>query len=311
MTQPPLRVGVIGAGAIGAVLAEAAASSGASVVVCTRTPIDELTVERSGSAPVALPVRLISDPSAVDRPADVVLLTVKATDTAGAAGWLAAMCSPSTLVVAVQNGLDHAGRLSPYVPAATAVVPGLAYMAAERLAAGRVRHLAGGLLVVPESVASLLTSVLGPSSDPPSLTVRGAADMLTAAWQKLLGNLVANPITALTLRRIDVMGEPGIAGLARGVVAEAVLVGRASGACLSGDDVEKVVAGTARYGATTGSSMLYDRLAGRPLEHQYLTGEVVRRGEAFGIPVPLNSALLALLDALNRGVQGAPSAPAP
>ena len=47
--------------------------------------------------------------------------------------------------------------------------------------------------------------------------------------------------------------------------------------------------------------MLYDRLAGQPLEHQHLTGEVVRRAKAHGIPVPLNAALLALLEALDRG----------
>lgn len=48
------------------------------------------------------------------------------------------------------------------------------------------------------------------------------------------------------------------------------------------------------------SSMLYDRLAGQPLEHQHLTGEVVRRADAHGIPVPLNAAMLALLEALDR-----------
>jgi 2-dehydropantoate 2-reductase len=59
--------------------------------------------------------------------------------------------------------------------------------------------------------------------------------------------------------------------------------------------------GAGRYGDQTGSSMLYDRLAGRPLEHQFLTGEVVRRGQARGLPVPLNAAMLALLDAIDAG----------
>ena len=45
--------------------------------------------------------------------------------------------------------------------------------------------------------------------------------------------------------------------------------------------------------------MLYDRLAGRPTEHQYLTGEVVRRGDLHGIDVPTYRTLLALLEALD------------
>ncbi|HET6966595.1 MAG TPA: ketopantoate reductase C-terminal domain-containing protein [Acidimicrobiales bacterium] len=126
--------------------------------------------------------------------------------------------------------------------------------------------------------------------------------MVTAAWQKLLGNLVANPITALTMRRIDVMSSPGIPDLARGLLEEAVAVGRASGASFDPSVVEAIVAGTAQYGPETGSSMLYDRLAGRHMEHQYLTGEVVRRGERLGIPVPLNGAVLALLEAIDQAL---------
>jgi 2-dehydropantoate 2-reductase len=96
------------------------------------------------------------------------------------------------------------------------------------------------------------------------------------------------------------MDEPGIEDLARGLLLEAVQVGRAEGARLGDEDVAAVLAGTGQYGTRTGSSMLYDRLAGLPLEHQYLTGEVVRRAETHGIPVPLNAGILALLEALDR-----------
>jgi 2-dehydropantoate 2-reductase len=51
--------------------------------------------------------------------------------------------------------------------------------------------------------------------------------------------------------------------------------------------------------------MLYDRLAGRPLEHEYITGAVVRAAEQHGITVPLNRAMLALLRAsAHDGVPG-------
>ncbi|HET6793678.1 MAG TPA: ketopantoate reductase C-terminal domain-containing protein, partial [Acidimicrobiales bacterium] len=96
--------------------------------------------------------------------------------------------------------------------------------------------------------------------------------------------------------------SPGIASLARGVLEEAVAVGRASGASLDSSLVEALVEGTAQYGQDTGRSLLYARMAGRHMEHQYLTGEVVRRGAALGIPVPLNAALLALLEAIDRAL---------
>ncbi len=49
--------------------------------------------------------------------------------------------------------------------------------------------------------------------------------------------------------------------------------------------------------------MLYDRLAGRPLEHEHITGAVVRLPERHGIAAPLNRAVLALLRALNHSLQ--------
>ena len=291
-----MRVAVIGAGAIGAVIASAAAESGHDVTVCVRTPIDSLVLERDGEERL-LPVEIRAGASDLDgEAADVVFLTVKATDTAEAAPWLARLCDPATLVASAQNGLDHEARLAPYLPAGR-VVPALAYIASERLAPGRVRFLAGNRIVVPVESEPRLSEAVAEGG----LVVRGATDMRTATWQKLFGNLVANPITALTMRRIGVMREPGIADLARGLLLEALQVGRADGARLRDEDVEAVLAGTGRYGDQTGSSMLYDRLAGRPMEHQFLTGEVVRRGHAHGIPVPLNSAMLALLEAVDRG----------
>ncbi len=186
---------------------------------------------------------------------------------------MARLCGPDTLVASAQNGLDHEARLAPYLTAGR-VAPALAYIAAERLGPGRVLFLAGNRLVVPVEVEPILVQAVGDGG----LVVRGVTDMRTAAWQKLLGNLVANPVTALTMRRIGVMRDPGIEDLARGLLLEALQVGRADGARLRDEDVEAVLTGTGRFGERTGSSMLYDRLAGRPMEHQFLTGEVVRRG---------------------------------
>jgi 2-dehydropantoate 2-reductase len=287
-----VRVGVVGAGAIGAVLAEAAVASGHEVVVCVRTPIEGLSLKRGGVV-VDVDATFTTAPAAP--PCDVVLVTTKATDTRSTAPALAVLCGPETLTVCVQNGLDQELRLAPVMPAgAGPVSPALAYIAAERVEPGRVRHFWGDLLMVPAEHAERLRPTFGER-----LRVRGVDDLRTEAWRKLLANLVTNPITALVSRRVEITPASGLGGLARSILTEAVAVAVADGADLDESEVETILTGIEKLGVV-GSSMLYDRQAGRPMEHQYLNGAVVRRGVAYGIPTPVNATLVALLDELER-----------
>ena len=279
--------------AVGGVLAAAAAAAGNEVALRVRTPIAELRVLHDDVETV-VPADISTEPAGPV--ADVVFLVVKATDTASAAAHLAAVCGPDTLTVAVQNGIDHAARVTPHLPAgAGPVCPTLIYVAAERLGPGRIHHIHGGRLVVPSEHAETISAAVGTT-----LRVRATDDIVTESWRKLLANLLGNPITAITQRHMDVMRSPSIVGLSRSVLVEAAAVGRAEGAELTDEDVESVLEGVTRFGEETGSSMLYDREAGRPMEHQYLTGEIVRRGALHGIPVPVNATLLALLEAIDE-----------
>jgi len=63
-----------------------------------------------------------------------------------------------------------------------------------------------------------------------SLEVVEEADFTTAAWRKLLSNVAANPITALTSRRLGVLRDTGVRVLASTLLAEAISVGVAEGA---------------------------------------------------------------------------------
>jgi 2-dehydropantoate 2-reductase len=95
-----------------------------------------------------------------------------------------------------------------------------------------------------------------------------------------------------------VLREPGTATLGFDLAAEAVAVGRAEGAALTLDDARQTLSWLQGLPEATPSSMLQDRLAGRSMEHEGLLGPVVTLGRRHGIPTPLTSAMLALLDAL-------------
>ena len=53
------------------------------------------------------------------------------------------------------------------------------------------------------------------------------------------------------------------------------------------------------YPPEAGTSMYFDRMGGRALEVEALTGAIVAAGKRFGIATPLNGALAALLRAVS------------
>jgi 2-dehydropantoate 2-reductase len=294
--QARLRVAVVGVGSIGGVVAASLCHARLhEVFACTRHPIDRLVVERPEGE---IDVRLqgIADPSYA-YPVDWVVLSTKAHQTSATAPWLARLCAPSTRVAVLQNGIRHVERVAPLAGGAT-VVPTVVYYNGERLANDRVRlrHAYEHDLVVPDDTdgrdfANLLRGT--------QLRVHASADFTTTSWKKLLTNIVANPITALTLQRLAVLQRDDIRALCLAILEEAIAVASADGAHVSERDAQGALAMVSGFPAEGGTSMLFDRLAGRRLEVEAVTGTVVSLGERHGIPTPLNRALLALLRAID------------
>ena len=291
-------IAVVGAGAIGGLLAAELVALGHEVTLCARRPLARLRVQRE-SAPRDVPVRTVTEPGKAGAAAWVVV-ALKGQDSAAAAPWLDALGGPETIVVGVQNGVEHRSNLG------ADVLPALAYTAVQRVSDGVLHHSSGDRLIVPAQERGEAFAALFAGG---ALRVELAEDFLTAAWQKLLANLAGNPLTALTLGRASVLRTGGLRELARGLLLEGAAVGRAEGAALSDDDIVRTLAFYDALPPDTGSSMLFDRLAGRPLEHQGLTGAVVRAADAHGLDVPLNRAILALLEGLSAAAGSRSAAP--
>ena len=287
---------MIGLGAIGGVAAGCLIDTGRyDVVACLRKPIERLTLDAPDGT-VELPLNALTDPAQVN-PADWVLLCTKTHATASAAPWLKRLCTPATRVAVLQNGVDHVARVAPLAGAAN-VVPVIVYYNGERLAADHVKLRRGADqdFVVADDDAGRAFAQLFEGTP---LRVQLGEDFVTLAWRKLLINAVASPVTALTLQRQAVLRRPDIQALCLAVLEEAIAVGRAEGAKLAADEAARTLATLFTFSGELGTSMYFDRLANRPLEHEALTDAIVTAGERHGIATPLNRALLALLRAIS------------
>ncbi|HWU13175.1 MAG TPA: ketopantoate reductase C-terminal domain-containing protein, partial [Caulobacter sp.] len=91
------------------------------------------------------------------------------------------------------------------------------------------------------------------------------------------------------------------AEIMRALVGECVAVGRVEGADLPSDLPQTVVEGY-RAGPPDGINSLHaDRAAGRPMELDARNGVIVRLGARHGIATPVNTMMVALLEAATAG----------
>ena len=129
MTAFP-KVALIGPGAIGTTIAAALFERGRAPMVCGRTAHSALVL-RTDEGEIVVPGPVHTDPTAIAAPFDLVFVAVKATQTEAIAPWLAALCSPDTVVCVLQNGVEQRQQFAPLTGGAT-VLPSVVWFPAQR-----------------------------------------------------------------------------------------------------------------------------------------------------------------------------------
>jgi 2-dehydropantoate 2-reductase len=289
-----MRFAVMGAGAVGCYYGGMLARAGHEVVLVGR-PAHVDAVRREGLRLQAqtfderVQMRADTEVAAVAG-ADVVLCCVKSPDTEDVARAMQPHLAPGTLVLSLQNGVDNAERLRAVL--AQEVLPAVVYVATEMAGPGHVRHHGRGELVIgPSPRSAALVEVFGAAG----VLVQVSDNVAGALWAKLVLNCAYNALSAITQLPYGrlVQGE-GVGEVMHDVVDECLAVAHAEGVTLPGEAHEAVrrLAGTmpAQY-----SSTAQDLARGKPSEIDHLNGLVVRRGEARGVPTPVNRALWALV----------------
>jgi 2-dehydropantoate 2-reductase len=313
MNQPPhswpRSVAVIGPGAIGLAIASRLFERGLAPLLCGRSPFDTLRVDHTSRPPwrrdAVAPLLDAAEASGLGAQ-QLVFLCTKAHQTAAAAPWLRSLCGAQSLLVVVQNGVEHEQRVRAALqleagqPLPCQLLPAVIDLPATRPTPGHSVLRRDGLALVPAGEAGRgLVALFG---DDPVVRWATADDLLSAKWRKLCTNVISGAIPALTDQPGGVFRLPAIGELARAAVTECVLVGRAEGAELPDGLVDEIVSGFAQGPRDGLNSMLQDRRAGRALEADARNGAVVRYGARHGIATPVNQALAALTSAVNVDV---------
>jgi ketopantoate reductase len=325
-----MKICIVGAGAIGGMIAVKLALSGEEMSVIDRGAHlaairqDGLKLRWQDGTLFSAKVRAFDNPT-VAGPQDLVVLAVKSYDLESAIDGLEHLLGPQTMVMTVQNGIPwwyfqkEGGKfkghsltsLDPKKVLANAVDPKrilgcVAYPAAAIESPGVVHHIEGerypiGELDGKETQRAILVSAAFTKA---GLKSRVISDIRAEIWLKAWGSLSFNPISALTHATMEeICRYPGTRQLAADMMMEAQVIAEKLGIQFR-HTIEKRLEGAEKVGAHK-TSMLQDVEEGRPLETEALVGSVIEMGRLTETPTPAISAVYALLKLLENVVRRA------
>jgi 2-dehydropantoate 2-reductase len=289
-------VAVMGAGAVGAYYGGMLASAGYRVTLIGRPQHVEvmrrvgLLLERQAKEFVNL--NASTEPDAVHG-AQLVLFSVKSSDTEAAGKAMAPYLDRNAAVLTLQNGVDNAERLAATL--GREVIPAVVYVAVEMAGPGHVRHHGRGELVIGRGKGSEeIVAAFGNAG----IKVEISDNVAGALWAKLIVNCAYNALSAITQLSYGRLVEgPGIPEVMRDVVDECLGVAQALDVQVPGD-MHEAVRRIAQTMPGQRSSTAQDLSRKKKTEIDHLNGFVVRKGEALGVRTPVNRTLLALVKLL-------------
>ena len=294
------KIAVVGAGAVGGYFGAMLARSGAPVILIGRPAFAE-AVHHNGLLIDGLHFReTIAVDTATElraaRDAEIILFSVKTTDTEQIARELSKIVKGKPIVVSLQNGVDNIERIRSVwnVDAVAAAV----YVAVAMERPGHIIHTGrGDLIIGPVNDTTRQLSSLFEHAKIPCRITDNIVDEL---WTKLVWNCAANAVSAVskvTYGRLTSNAD-GVR-LITNVVDEVLSVAKAAGIHPVGLDVANpgdLVAQNLREQMSAAmSSTSRDIAKSKKTEIDSLNGYVFRLADKLGVPAPVNHTLYTLV----------------
>jgi 2-dehydropantoate 2-reductase len=301
----PVRVAVIGCGAIGSLYAAHLARVPGVEVWAVDPWAEHVRAMQAGGlrvtglADFTAPVQARTDGR--ELPAcDFGLVATKAGHTAAAVTG-AGQALAGAAVVSVQNGLGNEEIIAERVPR---VIRGSIITAGSIEAPGVVRYDAPGDSwfgpFEPRPASMDEVSQLAGLLTEGGLRTHALADARGPQWTKVIFNAATSPLSALTGLPVGpVCTDEALRAQVDGLITEALAVCERAGITLPRPPQEAVAEAIAEaYGHKP--SMLQDVLARRETEIDVLNGGIAAEGRRAGVPTPRHDCMVALVKGLER-----------
>ncbi len=306
-----MRICILGAGALGSTFGAWLSEAGHDTWLLNRPNAhieaigrDGLEVETpDGSRRVQVRAAVAAEAIGV---VDLVVVLVKSFATAEAMTQARALVGPETLVLSLQNGLGHEELLAGIV-GRERVIAGKTYVGGVLLGPGRIRSgVVGKQTLIGELDGQVTPRVqaVAEAFGGAGLATTVSANIRGTLWDKLQVNVATGALTGITqLTYGQLYSEPSLRDIALQAVAEAIAVARAAGVELGLQEPEAAWQ-LAREGLAPSfkTSMLQSLQKGSITEIDFINGAVVRLGQQYRVPTPVNATLVACIKGIERAM---------
>ncbi|GEM_PF-381121 len=297
-----MRIAFAGAGAVGSVYAAILHSAGHQVYLLARGK--HLSAIKKKGLTVVFPDKTITfrPEKSGEKPdgwgeMDVVFVTVKSYDTEKIVDTIEPLVGEKTLVVTIQNGIGNEEIIAKKY-GVERTVGGITLIGAEMVSPGKVRCYAPGRITLGtldgkkrEAVEKLIEAL-----NSAGIETRFTENLMEVKWKKLLWNAVYNPLTAITMLSVDeILTDSMGKKLAEKALQEVVSVAEALGYRMPSHAIEKNLRPIGDRFPGFKTSMLQDRLRGKPLEYEAILGPVVHNAHRLGLDVPVCETMYIIL----------------
>lgn len=282
-----LRYGVIGTGALGGFYGGKLARAGREVHFLFRSDFEY--VRQSGLQVDSIDgdfhlSQVHAYKSAKDMPAcDVVLVCLKTTANHRLPEMVRTLLHKATVVVLLQNGLGLEEDLAVQLPE-TEIAGGLAFICADKIGPGHIRHLDFGKLNLGSynlKNPEVLNQVVADFRDA-GVSTDLVADLNYARWQKLVWNIPFNGMTVVLNTTTDqLMSFEPTRGLAKEMMLEVIRAANRCGAPLKEELAQQMIEMTTQM-TPYAPSMKLDYDLGRPMEIEYIYSRPVETARDAG-----------------------------
>ena len=300
---------VIGTGALGGFYGAKLQHAGADVHFLVNSDYDRVKTSgliiRSKDGDFTLP-RVNAYNRASQMPAcDVVLVCLKTTHNHLLPSILPAVVKPSSIVVAMQNGLGTEAEIAQMLPQQE-ILGGLCFICSNKVAPGEIHHLDYGQIKLGAYADGYRQVGITPMMERIAEDFRTAQieislseDLLLARWQKLVWNIPYNGLSVVLDATTDrLMADPHTSKLVTQLMDEIQLIAAAYDRQITDEFISTMLAYTIEM-TPYRTSMKIDDDEGRPLEIAAMFEAPLAFARAKNIDVPRIEMLTQQLQFMN------------